>query len=151
MDQVDPTGDEPNTDPALAHLNALREETMREAWGGREFDDRRKIVVAAMIFGEQFEEQLSDGIPGTDQKEAQRMLMNVINASIDGFARRESLKKEEAADFLSDLGTRDLVLEFNEVLESRELDPNKTLDELLKEAVDGRLDKARWADHWSSG
>ncbi len=142
---------EPAKDPALAHLGGIQEETQLEAWGKRGFDERRKIVVAAMIFGEQFDEQLSKESPAADQKEAQRMLMAVINASINEFARRENLEKEEAAEFLGELGTRDLVLEFNEVLEAREMKPEKTLDELLKEAVDSRLDKARWADHWSSG
>ncbi len=142
---------EPGRDPALTHLDDLREETMRKAWGERGFEDRRKIVVAAMIFGEKFDEQLSAQPPGPDQQEAQRMLMGVINASIDEFSRREDLKREEAASFLSELETRDLVLEFNEVLEIRETETGKTLDELLSEAVNSRLDKARWADHWTSG
>jgi hypothetical protein len=124
---------------------------MQRAWVGRGPEDRRRIVVAAIIFGEQFEEHLSTRDPSTDQQEAQRMLMDVINASIDEFARRESLERETAADFLSKVETRDLVLEFNEVLEARAADPNRTLDELLREAVDSRLDKARWADHWTSG
>ena len=124
---------------------------MQRAWGGRGPEDRRRIVAAAMIFGEQFDKQLSAQPPGADQREAQRMLMGVINASIDEFARQENLEREAAADFLSEVETRDLVLEFNEVLEARETDPERTLDELLGEAVDSRLDKARWADHWTSG
>ena len=124
---------------------------MYRAWGGRDPETRRRIVVAATIFGEQFDRQLTLKTPGTNQQEAQRMLMDVINASIQEFARRENLGREEAADFLSEVETRDLVLEFNEVLEAREAEPEKTLDELLKEAVDSRLDKARWADHWTSG
>lgn len=145
------TAREPGNDPTLAHLDALREETMREAWGRREFEDRRKIVAAAIIFGEQFDHQLSAQSPGSDQKDTQRMLMDVINASIDEFARKENLQREEAAEFLSEVETRDLVLEFNEVLEAREMDPERTLDELLSEAVGSRLHKARWADHWTSG
>lgn len=124
---------------------------MRRAWGDRGREDRRRIVAAAVIFGEQFDEQLSAQPPGSDQKETQRMLMDVINAAIDEFARRENLEKEEAATFLSEVETRDLVLEFNEVLEARETNPERTLDELLGEAVDSRRDKARWADHWTSG
>ena len=143
--------EEPGKDPVLAHLEALREETMREAWGDRSIGDRRRIVAAAMIFGEQFDRQLAAGAPGPDQQEAQRLLMVVINASIDEFARRENLQREDAAEFLSELETRDLVLEFNEVLEAQETSPDKTLDELLREAVDTRLDKARWSDHWTSG
>jgi hypothetical protein len=124
---------------------------MQRAWGNRGPEDRRRIVAAAIIFGEQFEEHLSAHDPSTDPQEAQRMLMDVINASIDEFARRESLDREEAANFLSEVETRDLILEFNEVLEARAADPNRILDELLREAVDSRLDKARWADHWTSG
>ena len=124
---------------------------MRRAWGDRSFEERRRIVVAAMVFAEQFEKQLDEGAPGADQQEVQRMLMGVINASINEFARRENLEKEAAANFLSELETRDLILEFNEVLEAHGTDPDKTLNELLKEAIDSRLDKARWADHWTSG
>lgn len=124
---------------------------MQSAWQDREPEDRRRIVSAAIIFGEQFDRLLSEQPPGADQGSAQRMLMNVIDASITEFARRENLEKEEAANFLGDLETRDLILEFNEVLEAHETNPTKTLDELLKEAVDSRLDKARWADHWTSG
>ena len=94
-----------------------------------------------MIFGEQFDKQLAAGSPGAGRQEAQRMLMGVINASIEEFARRENLGREEAADFLSEVEIRDLVLEFNEVLEAREIEPEKTLDELLREAVNSRLDK----------
>ena len=77
--------------------------------------------------------------------------MGVIRTSIDEFARRENLEKEEAAGFLSEVGTRDLILEFNEVLEAQETNPDKELDDLLQEAVDARLDKARRADPWTSG
>lgn len=142
---------ERNRDPAIECLDELREETRRRAWGDRGREDRRRIIVAAMIFADQFDEQLSAQPPGADQGETQRMLMDVINAAIDEFARRENLQREEAAAFLSEVETRDLVLEFNEVLEARETNPERTLDELLGEAVDSRLDKARWADHWTSG
>ena len=104
-----------------------------------------------MIFGEQLDARLSTGPPGVTEKETQRILMDVINASIDEFSRREDLDKEAATAFLSEVEVRDLVLEFNEVLEARETEPQKTLDELLKLAVESRLDKARWADHWTSG
>ena len=150
-DSDDPVEKEPGEDPAPTHLDALREETMRRAWGERDPETRRRIVAAAMIFGEQFDKQLAAGSPDAGRQEAQRMLMGVINASIEEFARRENLGREEAADFLSEVETRDLVLEFNEVLEAREIEPEKTLDELLRDAVDSRLDKARWADHWTSG
>lgn len=125
---------------------------MKEAWGDMGQEERRLIVIAAIIFGEEFDHQLSTRPPGSsDHKEAQRMLMDVINASIDEFARRENLNRAEATEFLSEVETRDLVLEFNEVLEARETNPERTLDDLLSEAVGSRLDKARWADHWSSG
>lgn len=124
---------------------------MYRAWGDRSPEDRRRIVVAAMIFGEQFDKRFAAGTPGADPQEAQRLLMDVINASIEEFARRENLDQQAAADFLSEVETRDLVLEFNEVLESHEASPDRSLDELLREAVDSRLDKARWSDHWTSG
>lgn len=128
---------------------------MRRAWGGRSPDERRRIVLAAMIFGEQFDRKLADqpvGQPaGTEQSDPQRLLMAVINASIDEFSRREDVGKEEAAELLGEVETRDLILEFDEVLEARQLNPERTLDELLREAVDNRVRKARWADHWTSG
>lgn len=108
-------------------------------------------MVAASIFGEQFDKLISTETPNADHQEAQRLLMDVINASIEEFARRENLEREEAAAFLSEVETRDLILEFNEVLEAHAAEPERTLDELLTEAVDSRLDKARWADHWTSG
>lgn len=141
----------PNKEPALACLDSLGEETMRQAWGDRNRDERRRIVVAAMIFGEQFEEQLATQPANADPEEARRLLMGILNASIDEFARREGLGKEAAAGFLGEVKTRDLILEFNEVLEVRVANPERPLDELLRKAVDSRLNKARWADHWSSG
>lgn len=127
MSRDSPKEKERNRDPALDYLAVLREETMRRAWGDRGFDERRRIVVAAMVFGEQFDKQLATPPSGADQKEVQRLLMGVIRASIDEFARRENLKKEEAASFLSEVGTRDLILEFNEVLEAQEMNPDKSL------------------------
>jgi hypothetical protein len=49
------------------------------------------------------------------------------------------------------LNTRDCVLEFNEVLEEFANEPEKSLNEHLKAAVENREAHARWADHWSSG
>lgn len=124
---------------------------MRRAWGDRDLDERRRLVVAAIIFGEQFEEQLAAYPTGTDRTEAQRLLMRVIDSTINEFAHREDLDKSVAAGFLSEVENRDLILEFNEVLEAREASPERPLDDLLQEAIDSRLRKARWADHWSSG
>ncbi len=139
-------------DPASDLLGELEESTLQRAWGDRGPEERRWIVVAATIFGRQFERHISSHQTSLDEQESQRLLMAVIRASIDEFAESENLPQDEAAEFLGEVETRDLVLEFNEVLEAyNPKDPDKSLDELLKEAVDSRLDKARWADHWSSG
>jgi hypothetical protein len=53
--------------------------------------------------------------------------------------------------FLGDVTTRDHVLEFNEVLEEYADDPEKSLDQHLKTAVENRPEKAAWSQHWSSG
>lgn len=138
-------------DPALALLEELDEETMRRAWGEeRGSEDRRRIASAALIFGEQLEERLEEGAPGSDEQARQRFLMGLMNAAIREFARRENLSQDEAADFLGDLGTRDRVLELNEALDARS-ESGRLLDELLGEAVESRQEKAIWSDHWSSG
>lgn len=151
MNEHGTTERERDEDPASGYLAVLREETMQEAWGDRSPEDRRRIVVAAIIFGEEFDKRLAEDKPGPDPRETQRLLMNVINAAIDEFSRRESLDRETAASFLSEVETRDLILEFDEVLEARETNPEKSLDALLKDAIDSRRRKARWADHWTSG
>lgn len=139
-------------DPDLARLVELREETMRRAWGPRSPEERRRIAAAARIFGRQFEEQSASRPAVTGDQEARRLLMAVIQGSIKEFAREENTDQEAAADFLGDMVNRDLILEFNEVLDTYEAkDTGKSLDELLTEAVESRPDKARWADHWSSG
>lgn len=139
-------------DPALAVLAGLRESTMVEAWGAEKTpEDRRRIVAAAMVFGRQLEERLDAHSSGLRGEEAQRFLMALINASISEFAEREDIDTGEATAFLSDLSTRDYVLEFNEVLEAH-ADPSSegTLDECLKRAVHERRDKAVWSRHWST-
>ncbi len=121
---------------------------MRRAWGDRRPDDRRRIVVAAMIFGRQFEDQ-SGAASGEDP---QRFLMSLMNTVVREFAEREDLPAEEAANFLSEVPTRDYILEFDEVLETYEDGAaGKTLDEFLDEAVESRQEKAIWSGHWSSG
>jgi translation elongation factor EF-Tu-like GTPase len=70
---------------------------------------------------------------------------------ISEFAEREGIDEASAATFLSDLRTRDYVLELNEVLEEFVDEPERSLNELLKAAVENREEHARWADHWSSG
>ena len=140
-------------DPALAYLGELEDETMTLAWGpGRSPEDRRRIVAAALIFGRQFEERMEERPPESmEEQHFRRFLMDLMNAVISEFAEREGLSQAEAAEFLGDVSTRDHVLEFNEVLEASAEDPDKTLDEQLRAAVEGRGEKARWADHWSSG
>ncbi len=140
-------------DQALAYLKRLGDETMTLAWGpDKTPEDRRRIVLAAMIFGRQFEERMSEQPPeNLEEKEFQRFLMGLMNAVISKFAAREDLDPASATSFLGDVSIRDYVLEFNEVLEEYAENPEKSLDEHLRTAVESRQDRARWADHWSSG
>lgn len=151
MDENAPAADSGVHRRALAYLGELEEDTMRRAWGERSADDRRRIVLAAILFGRQLEERLTEGLP-SGELERQRFLMSLMNAVIAEFAGLESVGRDEATAFLSDVGNRDHVLEFDEVLEAYGTDDSgRTLDGLLQEAVNGRVEKARWADHWSSG
>ena len=136
---------------ALAHLEQLQEETMAAAWGSRSTrEERRKIVQAAIIFGRKLEERLSERSEELHPDEAQRFLMSLINGVIAEFASQEEMDRDEATNFLSDVGTRDLVLEFNEVLEARE-QTELSLDEQLRQTVESRQERAIWADHFRSG
>ena len=140
-------------DPALTYLEDLDDETMTLAWGpDRTSEDRRRIVLAAMIFGRQFEERMSVRPPEDfEEQEFQRFLMNLMNAVLSEFAEQEGLDDASAAAFLSDVKTRDYVLEFNEVLEEYTANPEKSLNEHLRTAVESRQERAAWANHWSSG
>ena len=146
-------GENQEADPALAYLKELDKETMSLAWGpDKTPEDRRQIVLAATIFGRQFEERMRERPPeNLEEREFQRFLMGLMNAVISEFAEREGIDQASAAAFLGDLNTRDYVLEFNEVLEEFVDEPEKSLDEHLKAAVENREAHARWADHWSSG
>lgn len=152
MNREEPPEPGESVDAASGFLGELRESTMQKAWGDRAFGERRRIAVAALIFGRQFERHIPSHRTSLDEQESRRLLMAVIQASIDEFAETENLPPDEAAAFLSEVETRDLVLEFNEVLETYASETSdKNLDELLLETVNSRLKKARWADHWSSG
>lgn len=139
--------------PVLAYLEELDDETMSLAWGpDKTSEDRRRIVLAATIFGRQFEEQMIEHPPeNLEEKEFQRFLMALMNEVISQFADHEGMDQASAATFLGDIVTRDYVLEFNEVLEEFANDPGKPLDEHLRTAIENREERARWADHWSSG
>ena len=152
MDREGP-GENQEADPALAYLKELDEETMSLAWGpDKTPEDRRRIILAAKIFGRQFEERMHERPPeNLEEREFQRFLMALMNAVISEFAEREGIGQASAAAFLGDLSTRDCVLEFNEVLEEFANEPEKSLNEHLKAAVENREAHARWADHWSSG
>ena len=152
MGREDP-GENQEADPALAYLKELDEETMSLAWGpDKTPEDRRRILLAAKIFGRQFEERMHEGPPeNLEEREFQRFLMTLMNAVISEFAEREGIHQASAAAFLGDLSTRDYVLEFNEVLEEFANETEKPLNEHLKAAVENREAHARWADHWSSG
>ncbi len=126
---------------------------MSLAWGpDKTPEDRRRIVLAATIFGRQFEERMRERPPeNLEEREFQRFLMALMNAVISEFAEREAIDQGSAAAFLGDVSTRDYVLELNEVLEEFANEPEKSLNEHLKTAVENREEHARWADHWSSG
>ena len=126
---------------------------MSLAWGqDKTPEDQRRIVLAAMIFGRQFEERMRERPPeDLEDREFQRFLMALMNGVISEFAERERIDQASAAAFLGNLSTRDYVLEFNEVLEEFANEPEKSLNEHLKAAVENREAHARWADHWSSG
>jgi len=129
---------------ALAYLGELREETMRLAWGeDTSIEERRRIVVAAMIFGRQFEERVTGRSAEPGEEELQRLLMDLMNGVVAEFARLEGLDENETAGFLSEVGTRDHVLEFDEVLDVYAGgESGRMLDELLQDAVNGRRDRA---------
>jgi hypothetical protein len=131
----------------------LEEETMNLAWGPENTpEDRRRIVLAAIIFGRQFNERMQANPPeNLEEEHFQRFLMSLMNAVITEFAERENIDETSAAAFLGDITTRDYILEFNEVLEEFVDEPDKPLDELLRSAVENRQEHARWARHWSSG
>ncbi|MCA1729413.1 MAG: hypothetical protein LC751_08400 [Actinobacteria bacterium] len=144
---------EKEADPALAYLRELDGETMVLAWGtDKTPEDRRRIVLAATIFGRQFEERIRERPPESlEEKDFQRFLMGLMNAVISEFAEREGLDAASAAAFLGEVSTRDYVLELNEVLEEFANNPETPLDEHLKKAVQSRQDRAKWSHHWSSG
>jgi len=114
------------------------------AWGeDASAEDRRRIVLAATIFGRQFDERVAERPSGSGEAELRRFLMGLMNGVVEEFARREGLDRDEAAEFLGEVGTRDQVLEFNEVLDAYEDEQSgRTLDGLLREAVESRREKA---------
>lgn len=140
------------SDTDTAYLSELEEGTMRRAWGDRTAEERRRIVLAAVIFGRQLEESLEQSPAPPGPEDAQRFLMSLMNAVVDEFAEREGMDRDGAASFLSDVTNRDHILEFNEVLETYEAgDSGSSLDELLRQAIEDRREKAIWSGHWSSG
>ncbi len=126
---------------------------MTRAWGpGKTPEDRRRIVAAALIFGRQFDERMNENPPESiEEKDVQRFLMALMNAVIHEFAEREGMDLASAGAFLSDVNTRDYVLEFNEVLEESAEDPEKPLNEHFKAVIEARQDRAVWSRHFSSG
>lgn len=151
MDDPGARTDQHDREFALACLSELREETMLSAWGTqRSHDERLRIVQAALIFGRKLDERLSQRSEEIHPDEAQRFLMSLITDVIAEFARQEGLDQDSATDFLGDVGTRDLVLEFNEVLEASE-ETGLSLDEQLRQLVEDRRERAIWSDHWRSG
>ncbi|MDQ4128253.1 MAG: hypothetical protein M3151_09960 [Actinomycetota bacterium] len=140
-----PRSDKGDPDPAMVYLKKLSEETMILAWGEDvSAEDRRRIVLAALIFGRQFEQRVADQHSlGEDEDGLRRFLMGLMNGVVEEFALREGMDRSEAAELLGELGTRDHVLEFDEVLDAYVGEEfGRTLDDLLREAVDGRREKA---------
>jgi len=139
-----PGSHEGELDPALGYLEELGEETMVLAWGEDvSSKDRRRIVLAALIFGRQFEERAEERPAESDEDGLRRFLMGLMNDVVEEFARREGLERDEAAEFLGEVCTRDHVLEFDEVLDAYAGDEiGRTLDGLLREAVESRREKA---------
>lgn len=136
---------------ASDYLNELGEDTMRRAWGNVSHEEQHRIISAALVFGEQFEKRMAESPPGDEEDERQRFLMSLFDAVVREFAAREEMEQGEAANFLSDLGTRDRVLELDEVLAAYESDESgRTLDELLNGAVESRQDRAVWSRHFKS-
>lgn len=140
------------SDIETAYLSRLEEDTMRRAWGDRTAEERRKIVAAAVIFGRQLDDRLERSPTPPGPEDTRRFLMSLMNAVVEEFAEREGMDRDGAASFLGDVTNRDHILEFNEVLEVYETeDSDSSLDDLLREAVEDRREKAIWSDHWSSG
>lgn len=139
--------------PALECLSRLDEKTMTLAWGpDKTLEDRRRIVAAALIFGRKFDERISENPPESlDDAGFGRFLMGLMNAAIAEFAASEDLGPTEAAAFLSDVGTRDLIFELSEVFDRAAEDPDTPLNEHLRAAVADREQKAVWSRHWTGG
>ncbi len=142
---------------AFAYIEKLGEETMRLAWEGVAETDRPRLVAAAIIFGRRFESRVPEGSEPSQEDALQKLLMRIMNDVIEELSDIEGTSKEEAAEFLGDVGVRDKVFEIDEVIFEYEGgneddgDSGESLDSLLREAVDGRREKAIWADHWRSG
>lgn len=138
---------------AETYLSQLSEETMRRAWKGLSGDDRRRIAVGAILFGERLDETLLEGDPKlVYEQDVQRLLMRLMNAVISSFSEAENLSAEEAGNFLGDVDNRDRIFEFNEVIEDFESsETSDSLDGLLVKAVGSRKERALWSDHWTSG
>ncbi len=144
--------EDPPRKKAHVYLEELDEETMRLAWGEISEEDRLRLVLAAVVFGRRFESRVPGGSEPTREDEFQRLLMRLMNDVIEELSEIEGISKEEAADFLGDIAIRDKALELDEVIEAYENGASgKSLDPLLREAVDGRREKAVWSDHWISG
>ncbi len=115
---------------------------MVRAWGEEaSAEDRRRIVLAAIVFGRQFEERAAERPAETNEEGARRFLMDLMNRVVREFARQEGMEVGEAAEFLGEIGTRDRVLEFSEVLDAHEMSGGP-LDGLLREAVELRRERA---------
>ena len=115
---------------------------MVRAWGEEaSAEDRRGISLAAVVFSRQFEERSDERPAPADEEGARRFLMDLMNRVVREFARLEGVSVGEAAEFLGEVGRRDRVLEFSEVIDAHE-ETGDPLDGLLREAVDLRRERA---------
>ena len=137
---------------ATAYLGELGEETARAAWGDLPGEERWRVVLAAVIFGRRSEELLAENPEVAGEAAVQRLLMRIMNDVVGELAEAEGMSPDEAGAFLAEISTRDRILEMNEVIESYESGSSPgSLDDTLRRVVESRDEKARWADHWSSG
>jgi hypothetical protein len=153
-DAVDDQPQEHRLDGRVREVSGLlSEETLSAAWGPDAAPDaRRRLVLAALLFGEEFDRRMGESPPASlNDRDFRRFLMGLMNAVVSRFAAHEGIPQDEAAAYLGDVSRRDRVLELNEALEAYANGPNRPLDDLLREAVEGRRDKAVWSEHWRGG
>lgn len=136
---------------ARSYLAKLDEDTMLRAWGDTPEVARRHIVVAAITFGEVFEERIATAPDISFPQDQQRFLMALMNEVVARVSETEGESQSEMAAFLGEVSTRDRVFEMNEVIEEYEDSEGISLDGILSRNVEERIQKSRDARYWQSG